>query len=1360
MPSKLRLIALLLFLPFMISVASTSVAQIHVPEDLQGWQQWVLKDKEYRDCPFYFNTNASQPGDFICAWPGRMQLSVNASGAEFSQQWTVHAAQQWVVLPGDSAYWPDQVTVNNRPVEVIAHDNYPSVRLEPGLWRIAGRFEWDERPGVLRVPPASGLVSLSVDGKRVERPAMTRSGVFLGERQRETRAKDSVRAVVHRLVADEVPTRLTTHLQIDVSGSVREEVFGPILPDGFVPISIQSQLPVKFEADGKLRFQVRPGRWTIYLIARGPGVTDSITRPPTGTSLPDEEIWSYQSNDRLRVTAAEGLPPVDPIQVEVPHNWRTYPAFRMDAEATFAVTERSRGVVSASNELTLQRTMWLDFDGAGFFVEDSIGGTMRTDWRLDMKWPYAMLSATENDASLLITLGQEEGQTGIEVRQTAVGVKALGRVDTRAAMPVTGWNARFASVGATLNLPPGHKLLSASGVDRATGSWMRQWQLLDFFLVLIITIAVWRLFGRGAGIIALAALVLSFHELSAPAWLWLNLLIAIALMRVAPPGWLRKTVSSYQALSAIALLFVLVPFVAGQLRLAIYPQLEPQYAHYGLAGAVATPESLLMQNNEVDALKFSAAMKSMSIDAPQRGLVALDEMVTTAIRSRQAFARYAPNAIVQAGPGIPSWHWNSYSLSWSGPVDAEQTMRLVVMPRWLVSGLRVAAVALLLLFAGVLAAEVFKRNWTLPGGLKMGGQHTAGMLAAGMLVGLMGVSSPAEADIPDANILQQLEQRLLEPPDCVPRCAEIVSAEVDVGANAISMTLTVHALEDIAIPLPGSAEGWRPEAVLLDGGGGARIVRAPDNALWLRVTAGRHTVNLRGPVPAVDSLEIPFLTPPRVITVTSGAWFVAGIKDRRLTSGSLQLTRLQSDTEGDGTVRWESSRFPVFARVERVIELDLDWRVRTTVHRVAPTQGALTLNIPLLDGENIISGNFTVANERVLVAMNPQQQSVSWISSLPRQSPLLLQSQQAASWQEVWRFVVGNIWNAKFDGIPESNMSENADGARVAVFHPRGGEQLEMTATRPDASEGSTLAFDSVTLSVQHGQRSSVAGLQLGYRSTRGAQHVIQLPAAAEVTSVVIDGRAQTMRADAGQLTVPILPGSHTIHISWREIGEMGLRTTTPEIDIGAPASNINVQLTTPHDRWLLATSGPKLGPAVLYWSELAALIVFALILGRTGLSPLTTRHWLLLGLGFSTFSWPVLMLVAAWLLACGAREKLQVDLNWWRFNLIQIALAGITIIALYNVVMVLPQGLLGTPDMHVAGHNSHASVLSWFADRSESVLPVAMVVTVPMWIYKVLILVWALWLSFALLRWLPWVWRCFSSQGFWRPRTKVQAQA
>jgi hypothetical protein len=522
----------------------------------------------------------------------------------------------------------------------------------------------------------------------------------------------------------------------------------------------------------------------------------------------------------------------------------------------------------------------------------------------------------------------------------------------------------------------------------------------------------------------------------------------------------------------------------------------------------------------------------------------------------------------------------------------------------------------------------------------------------------------------------------------------------------------------------------------------------------MHVVPGRHTINVRGSIPAVDSLEIPFLTPPRVIDVSSDAWFVAGTKDKRLTSGSLQLTRLQSAGDGDGTVRWESSRFPAFARVERVLELDLDWRVRTTVYRVAPAQGALTLDIPLLGGESIVSGDFSVTDGHVLVAMNPQQQAVSWTSNLPLQSPLVLQAADSSSWQEIWKFAVGNIWSAEFDGLPESNTSINADGVRVAVFHPRGGESLTLAATRPEASAGSTLAFDSVMLRVNEGSRSRDVSLQLSYRSTRGAQHAIQLPIAAEITSIIIDDREQTLRAKDGQLTLPILPGIHSIVINWRESGAVGLISTTPEIDIGAPASNINMTVTKSPDRWLLATSGPKLGPGVLYWSELAALIVFALILGRVKITPLTTRHWLLLGLGFSTFSWSVLGLVIVWLMLCGAREKSESELSWWKFNLVQVVIAGMTVIALSNVVMTLPAGLLGAPDMHVVGHNSYANVLNWFADGSDSVLPVAAVVSVPLLAYKALILAWALWLSFALLRWLPWVWKCFSRDGYWRSRS------
>ncbi len=1350
------LVLLLLSVSF---VSGDVFAEPYVPEELRQWEQWVLKDREYRNCPFYFDRTVEQASAFVCSWPGELELTVDAQGARFSQRWTVYAQEQWVGLPGATDHWPDEVTVNDRGIEVVARNEVPSIRLGPGNWRISGQFEWDERPGVLRVPAQSGLVALAVDGKPVVRPEINGGSLFLGERQRDTRERDSVRTVVHRLVVDDVPTRLITRLQVDVSGSVREAAFGPILPEGFVPIHIDSPLPARLEADGKLRLQVRPGRWIVTLVARGAGVETLIKRPAPGSNLATDEIWSYRSNDQLRVSAVEGLEPVDPSQAEVPGAWQSLPAFRMSEDASFSVTERSRGVVSASNELVLNRTMWLDFDGGGFVVKDTIAGTMRTDWRLDMAGPYALLSATEGGQNLLITAGSDADQSGVEVRQSNVSVEAIGRANSRGDLPVTGWDTRFTGVAATLNLPPGHKLLMAPGVDRAAGSWMSQWRLLDFFLVLIITIAVWRLFGVPAGLIALGGLALSFHEINAPAWLWLNLLIAIALMRVAPVGRLRQMVSGYQTLSALALVIALVPFVAGQLRLAIYPQLESQ-----LTFSSSFEDSAVVSEPQVGITRNLRLASGPAESAPEAELDYAETKENLAFariakRPQLGFSRYAANAIVQAGPGIPVWRWNAYSLSWSGPVGAEQSMRLIVMPRWFVSLMRIVAVGLLLLFAAVLAAEVFKRRWKLPGGLALGTGQSAGIVVMALLAGTLVPGQEARAEFPDAGLLLQLEQRLLEAPDCVPRCAEIVAADVDVGSTSIRMTLSVHAMQSVAIPLPGSTQGWRATTMLLNGTGDARVVRAGNNSLWLHVAPGRHTVTLRGPVPAVDSLELPFPTPPRVISVNSEAWFVAGIKDRRLTSGSLQLTRLQSGD--DGTVRWESSRFPAFARVERVMELDIDWRVRTTVHRIAPTQGALTLDIPLLAGESIVSGEFTVIDGRVLVSMNPSQQSVSWTSNLPLQSPLILHAGGGTSWQELWHFAVGNTWNATFDGIPESNTSNQANGVRVAVFHPRNGEDLTLSTTRPTAVEGSTLAFDSVNLNVAQGSRTRDVTLQLNYRSTRGSQHVLQLPEAAEVTSVVIDGRLQTLRADEGKLGVEILPGNHTIGINWRESGGAGLLASTPVVDIGAPASNINLTVTKSRDRWLLAASGPKLGPAVLYWSELAALIVFALILGRINYTPLRTRHWVLLGLGFSTFSWSVLALVVVWLLLCGVRQKSELKLQGWRFNLVQVVIAAATVTALLSVVIALPAGLLGTPDMHIAGHNSYGNILSWFADGSDSVLPVATVVSVPMWVYKVLILVWALWLSFALLRWLPGVWQCFSSNGYWQSgRTQRSADA
>ena len=196
------------------------------------------------------------------------------------------------------------------------------------------------------------------------------------------------------------------------------------------------------------------------------------------------------------------------------------------------------------------------------------------------------------------------------------------------------------------------------------------------------------------------------------------------------------------------------------------------------------------------------------------------------------------------------------------------------------------------------------------------------MIAAGMLAMFMFASPNVSAQTPDPELLRQLESRLLEPPDCVPNCAEIVAANVTVSRAVVNINLRIHATEDVAIPLPGSEQGWRPDAVLIDGSVGAQVIRGQDRTLWIRVAPGQHDVVLRGRAPAVDTLEIPFPAVPRFITVESNGWHITGIKDRRLLSGSLQLTRLQAQGDDDSTTRWESSRS--------------NWRCRSANRQPAP----------------------------------------------------------------------------------------------------------------------------------------------------------------------------------------------------------------------------------------------------------------------------------------------------------------------------------------------------------------------------------------------------------------------------------------
>jgi hypothetical protein len=142
----------------------------------------------------------------------------------------------------------------------------------------------------------------------------------------------------------------------------------------------------------------------------------------------------------------------------------------------------------------------------------------------------------------------------------------------------------------------------------------------------------------------------------------------------------------------------------------------------------------------------------------------------------------------------------------------------------------------------------------------------------------------------------------------------------------------------------------------------------------------------------------------------------------------------------------------------------------------------------------------------------------------------------------------------------------------------------------------------------------------------------------------------------------------------------------------------------------------------------------------------------LLVGLGLSTFSWGVLLLFAAWVFAFEWRRRwTATNVAPWVFNGAQIALAILTLVALGSLLAAIPNGLLGSPDMDVAGAGSHAGHLEWFHDRVEDALPRPVAFSISIWFYKAAMLAWALWLSFAIVRWVRSAWEAFSAQKLWQ---------
>jgi hypothetical protein len=1014
--------------------------------------------------------------------------------------------------------------------------------------------------------------------------------------------------------------------------------------------------------------------------------------------------------------------------------------------------EKTRGMgLQKPDELSIRRELWLDDDGRGLTFQDQILGQPKQIARLDVAQEHELGVVRINGERQLITENPNTQAHGIELRTRNPRIEAIGRTQRGQDLSATGWQTDADSLRMTIYLPPGWRVLALFGADRVLGDWLTAWTLLDLFLLLIFTLAVFRIWGFLPALIAFMAYGLSYHEIGSPRLTWLFLLFPIAILRVVSEGrhtfWLR----AWKGVAVAMLVLNLVPFLAIQVQNAIYPQLEPigipyqsrsmfawLHATYNSSADVAT---LAMEDYEDLRLDSAGAMVESS-NAQTRSRFAAPSKIPSQMQSQVANMQFEAGTSIQTGIAKPNWYGNRVLGYWDGPVDAAQRVRPILISCDAHRLLTVVRVVLLLaLFAIVLRAR------TRPSSFRP--RALPGLASAAMVFFLVGWATPTWGQIPDADTLRLLRERLLATPDAFPHAAEIPEMQLRVIDNELTIEAVVHAAVDVAIPMPGKLPAWSPLRVLVDGGD-AIASRREDGYLWVGVPKGIHTLRVEGMLGDVTEWVWSFGLAPRQLTVEAPDWNVTGLgEDGRPED---QMFFVRKEKTNDGIASYDQRNFRSVVVVDRVLEIGLVWKIHNTVTRLSAPGKAISLQIPLLAGERVLSSNLTIANGVVGVNLGADAMGFQWESDLGQQEEMLLEAKPSAQVVERWSLITSPMWNVGHEGLQpifEANREE-----LIPVWHPWPGEKVQLRFRKPVAVTGKTLTIKELTQGLALGNRQRNSTLAIQVESSLGGEFEIDIEDADTITSLSLDNRPLPVRRRDRVCIVPLQPGLQKIEMAWTTSKPMESRVQFPEVALPAESANVKWELTVPETRWVLWADGPRRGPAVRFWTILVVALLIAIVLGRTANTPLRTWEWILLALGLTQVHVAAALVVVAWLYTTAWRGRTSASSmrRWW-IPLVQLGLIALTAAALGVLIVVVSQGLLGSPKMFLVGNGSYQGHLKWFEPTPGARVPQPWIVSVSVWYYRFLMLAWALWLASSLLRWLQTWWNAMHVGGFWLPK-------
>lgn len=1333
---------LVLFTPHPFLYASPAE---DIPESLKPWIPWVEHQDKTRFCP----SRTGSPLPALCIWPHTLKLDLHEKGGTFSMDWELFAASP-IPLPGEGTQMPRDVRVNGKAHPLLMEKGLPVLYLTPGKQRIEGRFLWPRIPDTLKLPPEIAQIEVRKNQSPLTGLLRDEEGRlwFRAPPSRNPRPAEpehtSLR--IYRKIQDGHPLEMETRIELSVSGEPRQEILPVPLPEKAVLVQVDSPLPLKPSMADGLVLDVRPGNFTLRLVHLLSGSENNLSVP--GRKL--EELWVFVPRPELRAAELQGGKALDPRQTSLPPEWKSWAAYAMNPEASPSIHIRESRTEPAEERLHLKRDIWLDFNGKGATVRDQLSGTLQTRSYLGMRAEGPLLPGriTWQEQDRLITL--QDGLQGIELPPGSLALTSLSRMDTPLsgkALPL-GWQTAMEDQDITLHLPPGWHLATLKGGQTAERhSLFSRWTLLDFFFLVLLSGAALKIWGLTWGLAFALSIAFFHHSFPLPLPFWFSLAATAALgryFRNRHPRPLALTLlSGIHILLLLGAGLVALPYAADQIRTALYPQLEnpAKFLRHTAAPRAVQQASLFSEAaNEMEQIAEKGLRYSDSMD-----MAGAPPMV---MKARKAEAPRIP-PVTQTGPGEPSWKWRSIPVQ-TGFAGPEHSLTFFLIPPLAASLAAFLRVGLMVLVLGRLAAGF---PYALPGLGK-----TTGLALALVLLSLSPLTR-AQADFPPESLLRELKERLRTREACFPDCGRsgpstLTLDRPDSPHPALSLEMEIHAGSLLAFPLPVTDLPLPGPAFLLNG-------EKPPVLRWegkdfVALPPGIHTLRMTASLPG-SPFRLDFPLNPDTLRLHAPGWRVEGLgHEGRIR----EMLLFRPEGEKKPEILAEEPEVLPFVRVHRSIRRDREWEVRTTLTRSYPGTRPGRIRIPVLAGETILREGLTVRDGHVELAIPAYGQRFTWTSRLPEQDSLQLRMAETLDFTEFWEIQGGTDRHLQFSG---TTAPPRATGEGL-LWHPLPGEVLNLSFAVMPPAPGSLLTGEKLSLKLEAGKERRRLHLEATIRSGKALHHPMQGPEKGILQEIRINGREHPLPREGEALLLDLRPGSHTLEMRWELPAEKPLFflprfIRMPALDLGMPTVNILQEIQLDKKQWLLWTYGPLLGPGVRIWGWIVLVLTGCLLLALKGnRSPLRTRDWLLLGLGLVPLSpLAILLMVAGFFIVQWRSTRVQPMgslHNLWQcgFGLLLFTMALILLAAVRN-------GLLGVPDMQIAGNGSTSQLLRWTADRSRGIPPGTGVLLLPLFIWRLLMFAWALWLAARILSWAPWAWKALTTGPAWQGKPKKDPQ-